>query len=726
MNSGAGRCISAGAGGSSSGSRSSSLALAGRLRDEALERHRGGRAPRSLLMLAEVVVSQAVAGYGGGARHTWGLPACVVAGLPVRGCSSDGAPVDLRPLLAAARRRKSGVDSSLTTSPSGSSSSGTGSSPRGSSSGPGANSVNTGAIARTVLRLDAAPFRTLIEMTGVPHCLAVTAAARAAAAAAEKKAATKNPNGPCLPLKVPPALEPALEVGFPAAAELAFRRAADSAAAAALAEVVVPRESAGLYDPIGCNWSVLQQLLAFAPPAGTAAIIRTLGKRLNVGLDAPASSTGGSSNSSSSSSSSSGCGINGGGPATTTGRLGSLVDAALCLASALPLSAILLINLEPGSGTAFCNVSEARDTCQVPAASSRASGRSSWPDGNASGAAGSGAGGGGRPRSSQQKQWEQVRMLLSHALHHWLPALSQFTRALLELPGPNNCATAAELALWRRFLLREVEVVPLLGAAARLALQLTSAQPQAYIGTRLAAVVASVLNSATMAMQDVLAEAMRQMADHQVPGTPWSEAGLQQLADAGLPAGNKAVLDVTVRCMGWIRGFVSIGSPLAEVHSRALGGPQRRLQSLRTMTDSVPGYSWFLPLSPVAFARAIGGNGGGDRVTFPSPATVSVGGATSTSTVSSGVGSNAGNNAGRGSTVTAAGAPSSLLRSCAHLGCANLEGGSDAELSLTVCIGCKATCYCCRACRSAHWKAGHKELCGVFRRAVGAPSLRAC
>ncbi|KXZ47454.1 hypothetical protein GPECTOR_35g892 [Gonium pectorale] len=52
---------------------------------------------------------------------------------------------------------------------------------------------------------------------------------------------------------------------------------------------------------------------------------------------------------------------------------------------------------------------------------------------------------------------------------------------------------------------------------------------------------------------------------------------------------------------------------------------------------------------------------------------------------------------------------------CANPACANLEGDSEADLSLKACAGCGAVGYCCRLCQLEHWRAGHKEACGQAR-----------
>ncbi|KXZ45650.1 hypothetical protein GPECTOR_52g5 [Gonium pectorale] len=60
---------------------------------------------------------------------------------------------------------------------------------------------------------------------------------------------------------------------------------------------------------------------------------------------------------------------------------------------------------------------------------------------------------------------------------------------------------------------------------------------------------------------------------------------------------------------------------------------------------------------------------------------------------------------------------------CANPACANLEGDSEADLTLKSCAGCGAVGYCCRPCQLEHWRAGHKGACG---RARGGGGAEAC
>ncbi|PNH03742.1 hypothetical protein TSOC_010174 [Tetrabaena socialis] len=55
-----------------------------------------------------------------------------------------------------------------------------------------------------------------------------------------------------------------------------------------------------------------------------------------------------------------------------------------------------------------------------------------------------------------------------------------------------------------------------------------------------------------------------------------------------------------------------------------------------------------------------------------------------------------------------------LLRTCSYPACANLAGDSEADLRLQSCGKCAAAAYCCRACQVAHWRAGHREACALL------------
>jgi hypothetical protein len=62
-------------------------------------------------------------------------------------------------------------------------------------------------------------------------------------------------------------------------------------------------------------------------------------------------------------------------------------------------------------------------------------------------------------------------------------------------------------------------------------------------------------------------------------------------------------------------------------------------------------------------------------------------------------------------------------RPCAHLGCTNMAGSSEAELKGLLCAGCMAVRYCGAQCARADW-AQHKPACRLVaaERAAGGGS----
>ncbi|KAG2498717.1 hypothetical protein HYH03_003457 [Edaphochlamys debaryana] len=52
------------------------------------------------------------------------------------------------------------------------------------------------------------------------------------------------------------------------------------------------------------------------------------------------------------------------------------------------------------------------------------------------------------------------------------------------------------------------------------------------------------------------------------------------------------------------------------------------------------------------------------------------------------------------------------FRPCSSPACVELERDNDSPPRLRQCGGCGRASYCCRACQTAHWRAGHKAECG--------------
>ncbi|KAG2453894.1 hypothetical protein HYH02_002100 [Chlamydomonas schloesseri] len=240
-----------------------------------------------------------------------------------------------------------------------------------------------------------------------------------------------------LPPQPPPGLAAALQAGLVPAFEAALRRADGTEAAARLTAALLQPEwlaaEPGASDGLGCSWPLLQQLLAFAPPAQTAALITSLGKRLQLALDqaeaaAPAATASGSSS---------------GGALTTPVLLLTRQ-----LAAALPLMALVDLDVDaPGADGVGCFVANAEElesravramACPAMARAEELLNARRRQEAARTPAA-----------VARRQQWAQVRLLLSHALHRWLPALARFAR---RLPG-------AELSRLMRMGTREVDEV---------------------------------------------------------------------------------------------------------------------------------------------------------------------------------------------------------------------------------------------------------------------------
>ncbi|PNH12257.1 hypothetical protein TSOC_000841 [Tetrabaena socialis] len=58
--------------------------------------------------------------------------------------------------------------------------------------------------------------------------------------------------------------------------------------------------------------------------------------------------------------------------------------------------------------------------------------------------------------------------------------------------------------------------------------------------------------------------------------------------------------------------------------------------------------------------------------------------------------------------------PPRVLRLCGNTGCCNLGGGgTEADLRLQQCSGCRVLRYCCAQCQREHWRQGHREECAA-------------
>ncbi|KAG2434652.1 hypothetical protein HXX76_007546 [Chlamydomonas incerta] len=535
--------------------------------------------------------------------------------------------------------------------------------------------------------------------------------------------------GAKLPPRPPRALQAALAGGLVVALEAAVRTASDADLALRLANAFfsTPED----FFQSGAAWPHFQQLLAFAPPAQTAGLITSLGKRAHEAVDALAIGGGGSS-------------------ACVTER--RLLELLTGVVGTLPDTVEPLRSLQPDSSS--CSSSSA-------GGGSGSSGGSGGGSGNGSSGAGSGIGfggsdSGGEPRPMLLMQ-RQVRLLVSHTLHRWLPALSRCLRgqvpttqylSLLSLEavltftlrlalrplgevavldsqaddpsGPWAASAAPAADSWRQWLLREVGVV----ALAELGLRILAALPRASMcAMTLGALIDSTLSLLPVAVPDVLAATLRLPLPR---GSPWHPDQLRRVLLLPPPApfapereGVEARL-ATLRALGVLREKAdAVGDDLAQLRGHAYMPPLVRAAMARSQLARRPDLPP-LPLSPheaaveasalaagVEAEAASGGSRGGGRPPPPPPPQQQ-------------------QQQQQQQAAPQQQAGPQLLRWCANPRCANLAGESEADLPLSMCAGCRCVRYCSRSCQAAHWRGGgHKAACPALRAAAAATAAAA-
>ena len=262
--------------------------------------------------------------------------------------------------------------------------------------------------------------------------------------------------------------------------------------------------------------------------------------------------------------------------------------------------------------------------------------------------------------------------------------------------GGGGGGGAAAAASWRQWLLHDVSVVALLELGLRLLAALPPRDPHAV------GVVLSVRNTLLvlpLAAPDALAPRLPRLP-LPPPGSPWRSDTLRgvllkympTLATAGLPAGMLAAAAARRNSgSSWRCGMYG-----AQLHAASCGGPATRV-ALSHMTAMPAGDGACLagPAFALEAVEAV--------VLEASLAALQPLGKQQQE---------------RPQQQRSAGP---VLLCCANPRCTNLAGQSEAALPLSACGGCKAVRlpYCCVACQSAHWRAGHKEACDALKAAGG-------
>eukprot|EP00198_Chlamydomonas_reinhardtii_P011879 XP_001701216.1 predicted protein [Chlamydomonas reinhardtii] len=322
-----------------------------------------------------------------------------------------------------------------------------------------------------------------------------------------------------LPPRPPPALAAALAGGLVPAVEAAIRAAPHHGLAVSLADALLQVPAEGLPQS-GGGWPLFQQLLAFAPPAQTAALITSIGKRLHAALDRldVAANTGA-------------IGLDAAAVAAGT----TVEDLGVCLKAAL----IWMRTVRMALPDRF------------------------WVRPDAAAA----------PLSLQERR---LRLLCSHTLHRWLPALSRCVRFVQ--PGgafdPRSLAPHYEVLMqcWRQWLLHDVELLPLLETGLRLlaALPPPSSDPGAAgVAQKLTFVLALMPRVAPDALAPVLRLPLP-------PSSPWHPSTLADVLNRhNRAAASTAPLPV-IRAVEMLRAAATRGATQAELRASYNGGPVAR------------------------------------------------------------------------------------------------------------------------------------------------------
>ncbi|KAG2427625.1 hypothetical protein HXX76_012276 [Chlamydomonas incerta] len=557
-------------------------------------------------------------------------------------------------------------------------------------------------------RLPVAWWRTLASM--LPHAMAPPrdtgcmspdeAAGRATQWAKMVLAGDFTPPNALLP-RAPPALATALAGGLVPGVEAAVRAAPSSGLAMECAAAFLQVDIAADANA-GAGWPLFRQLLAFAPPTQMVALITSMGKRGHLAVDGVAAAVAG-----------------GGSAVAITASAGLIYPVVKTFMVLLPKHYILR-----GAGVA----AGAGAACST-----------------------GGNGGWGVHDASRSPHLRRLRLLVSHALHCWLPVLSRCarlsradrpagsplamlspyslvlhwcvppmcilaceeaisaagraslstSRAAAEFPGPAAAMAAraaAAVASWRQLLFHDIELVPLLEAALRLLAALPARDPAAAGAVQRVAFMLAML---PLAAPDVLVPVLRQPLP---PDSPWRPAALAAALQKHMP-GCSAEHMPAYNALSQLRAAAAEATP-AELRAGYMGGPVARAAHVPRMEDGMLGD--LSPLAATSEAEAL-------EVEAAAAAA-----AASCRRGSAGGGSAAASSSSSSSAAAMAAASMWTLRCCANPRCANLAGRSEAELPLQVCGGCKAVRYCGRACQAAHWRAGHKEACGALKGKGGA------
>ncbi|PNH01880.1 hypothetical protein TSOC_012198 [Tetrabaena socialis] len=254
--------------------------------------------------------------------------------------------------------------------------------------------------------------------------------------------------------------------------------------------------------------------------------------------------------------------------------------------------------------------------------------------------------------------WGLLRPLMG-----WLPLLARRCANGSTAGAAAGCSAAAaadaacspaadDAGGWRLLLLEEVRVVPLLGAALRLA---AFKLPRGGLFLLARAALARNCCAVAAAFPDEVLRAASSSA--------WPPGLLRALLPDLQEQGRGVLVDRTEALAAWLEGASVAGNGSSSGGGRGgfggSGGDMDPREHFLAVAAVIPGViaEMAAALVPLAEARA-------------------------------------------------------LLRTCSYNGCTSLAGDSEADARMRWCRFCNSSCYCCGECQLSHWReGGHKEAC---------------
>ncbi|PNH03347.1 hypothetical protein TSOC_010569 [Tetrabaena socialis] len=346
----------------------------------------------------------------------------------------------------------------------------------------------------------------------------------------------------------------------------------------------------------------------------------------------------------------------------------------------------------------------------------------------------------------------QLALVVSRAASDWLPLLSRPFEALAPLllgtvPANNRlmhsavtclkpllvwlpllarcggveqaaAATSGAAGGWRRWLLEEMRVVPLLGTALGLLPLLLLQEQRAQEADCVGCEIAMLLGASCCCMAVAFPDEVRSVALSVAAageGVASGGSGASRGGGVGARSSGRRAGDRSSARAGGSSSNNNSGSqsqPSGWAGAAAASGPGGwRPSLLRALATELRAHGGDAAYVAVAAAvadlagrleacRAEGSGGGRGEAGagagwLATPALV-----------------NAWSEGASGLRVPPPAEGRALLRTCANPACDNLAGGSEAELPLRACGRCGAAWYCRPECQMAHWRAGHREACG--------------